>query len=398
MLSNGTTLYKASVMDDKNKHILSLIEKFEQGRASEEDMQELDVWFRSQEANTDLTDSLTPEQQELAKSNLLKRISNRIDSELPKEAILPRRKIISSVWVKMSAACLLLICIGAYFFLNNEQPAQPETADLVTDFAPGSNKAVLTLGNGKQIVLDEAQTGKLADEGNTIIKKTDEGKIVYGQNGKNQSVVSNTLATPKGGTYHLILADGTAVWLNASSSITYPSAFTGNTREVSISGEAYLEVAHNPGKPFRVKTGTQTVEVLGTHFNINAYDGQHAIKTTLLEGSVALTSAGQRKLLKPGQQGSLAGNTIRITKVDVAEVMAWKDGFFDFTDADIQTVMEEFSRWYNLDIVFDGQQTKETFTGRIPRSWSFAKVMNIMGTFKSTHITTKGRRVMVKQK
>lgn len=398
MLSNGTILYKASDMDDKNKHILSLIEKFEQGRASEEDMQELDVWFRSHEANTDLTDRLTPEQQELAKSNLLKRISNRIDSELPKQTALPQRKTVSSLWIKMAAACVLLVCFGTYFLLDNRQPAQQEMAGRVADFAPGSNKAVLTLGNGTQIVLDEAQNGELANEGNTIIRKTDEGKIVYGQNGESQSVMSNTLATPKGGTYHLILADGTAVWLNASSSITYPSAFTENTREISISGEAYLEVAHNPGKPFWVKTGAQTVEVLGTHFNINAYGGQNAIKTTLLEGSVAITSAGQRKLLKPGEQGLLDGNTIHIAKVDVREVMAWKEGFFDFADADIQTVMQEFARWYDLDIVFDGQQTKETFTGRIPRSWTFAKVMDIMGTFKSTHITAEGRRIMIKQK
>lgn len=389
-------------MDDRNKRILDLIEKFEQGIADEVDMQELDLWFRAHETKPDITNGLTEQQQWQAKLNLFKRISRKIDLEGPEEGALSQSKITFTLWMKTIAAAsvLILFSLGMYLFLNKGRQlkqGQDMAGNHVEDFAPGTSKAMLTLGDGRQIVLDGVQNGTLTSQGNTVIEKINNGKIVYGHKGQGRSFEINTLATPRGGVYRLTLADGTAVWLNASSSISYPSLFTGNTREVSISGEAYLEVAHDPNKPFRVKTGTQTVEVLGTRFNINAYQGQNLIKTTLLEGAVALTSAGQRKLLKPGEQALLNRETIQVEKVDMGEIMAWKDGFFDFTDADIQTVMWEFSRWYDLDIVFDGPQTEETFTGRIPRTWSFAKVMKIMETFKSTHIKAKGRRIMVSQ-
>lgn len=399
MLSNGTTQYIARDMDDKNKHILSLIEKFEQGKASPEDMRVLDVWFGSYDSNPDITNSLAPEQQQLAKSNLLQRIDNRIDEEIPEEPYQVQPKKISSIWIKTMAAAsvLLLLSLGIHFFLNQNQTPKPDVADVIKGFVQGSNKAVLTLGDGAHIILDNTKKGQLANQGNVTINKTDTGAIIYGQNGKNQLALVNTLTTPRGGTFQLTLADGTKVWLNAASSITYPASFTGNSREVSITGEVYLEVSHNPDKPFRVKTDAQTIEVLGTCFNVNAYGGKTGTKTTLLKGAVALTSAGHRKLLKPGEQAMLNGNIIQVGKVDTGEVTAWKNGFFDFTAADIHTLMQEFSRWYDFDITFEGPQTKETFTGRIPRSWSFDMVIKIMETFKSTSITTKGRRIIVKQ-
>ncbi|RXK81312.1 FecR family protein [Filimonas effusa] len=381
-------------MDDINGRILSLIEKFEQGRATDEEIQELDVWFRLHESNPDITDHLTKEQQLQAQSGLLMRINSRIDLE--ERPSFPLRKAAPLLWAKLAVAAsvLLVIAVGGWFFLGRNQPVKQALAGHIEDFAPGSNKAILTLENGEHIILDQAKTGAIASQGNAVISKTNEGNVVYMQRGKSEAVAMNTLTTPYGGLYRLTLADGTEVWLNAASSIKYPSSFNGSVREVEISGEVYMEVAQNSRQPFRVKAGSHTVEVLGTHFNINTYD---SIKTTLLEGAVALTSAGRRKLLQPGEQGLFIGNAIHLNKVDLDEVMAWKNGFFDFTDAGIQTVMQEFARWYNLDVVFDGPQTKETFTGRIPRSWSFARVIKSMETFKSTHITTQGRRIMVKQ-
>lgn len=390
-------MYKAIYMDN-NTRILSLIEKFEQGRATDEEMQELEVWFRSFDDNPDITEALAAEHQQKAKSALFGRINSKIDDKLVKE-LEPIQRKPALLWARImiAATVLVVVSVGAYFMLNRNRPVEQTAANLASDFAPGSKKAILTLGNGQRITLNDAKNGKLAKQGNAIIRKTDENEVVYQQNGNDQTALINTLATPRGGEYHLTLADGTKVWLNTASSITYPSSFTGNFREVEISGEVYFEVAHNADKPFHVKTGTQTVEVLGTHFNINAYDKQNALRTTLLQGSVAIASAGQRKLLKPGEQAVWTGSNIAVNSAELDEVMAWRDGFFDFTDADIHTVMQEFSRWYDLDIVFDGPQTRETFTGRLPRSWSFAKVMKLMESFKSTHLTVEGRRIMVRQ-
>lgn len=385
-------------MDDKNARLFLLIDKFERSLATEQDMQELEAWFQSLEYIPSITDKLTTGQQEIAKATLLERIDHNIDIKLAKVSAPAQHKQVY-LWVKvMVAASLLIIATaGGYLLLNNNFKKQQSIANANMDFAPGSNKAILTLSNGKQITLNDAQNGKLANQGSATIRKTEDGAIVYSQNSKGQSDFRNMLSTPRGGQYHLVLADGTKVYVNASSSISYPASFTGNFREVEITGEVYFEVAHDAEKPFRVKTGTQIVEVLGTHFNINAYQKTGTIRTTLLEGSVAVRSAGGAKILKPGQQAVFSGYAIGVSEVDIAEVTAWKDGFFDFTDADIRVVMQEFSRWYDLDIVFEGPQTKETFTGRIPRSWSFSKVMKIMETFKSTHITVQGRRIMVGQ-
>ncbi|MDR2282964.1 MAG: FecR domain-containing protein [Sphingobacterium sp.] len=385
-------------MDDKNGHIGSLIDKFERGLATDEDIRKLEVWFQSFESNPNITDRLTTEQQQKAKLKLFQQINTNIDTELTKRQVSLQRRSLST-WTRymIAASVLIVSSFGVYLLLNKNFEGTPIVANTVEDFAPGSDKAILTLSSGQQVKLDDAQRGQLATQGNTSIRKSAEGTVVYDQDGLEQTEVRNTLSTPRGGKYHLVLADGTRAWLNAASSITYPASFNGTFREVEITGEVYFEVAHHADRPFRVKTGKQLVEVLGTHFNINAYATEGIIKTTLLEGSVAINSAGGRKLLRPGQQAVLTGNAIGVNGVDVNEAVAWKEGYFDFTDADIQTVMQEFSRWYDLDIVFDGPQTKETFTGRIPRSWSFARVMKIMETFKSTHFTLKGRRVMVIQ-
>lgn len=385
-------------MDNKNARILSLIDKFEQGLATGEEMQELETWFQSFEDIPNITDKLTAEQQLKTESRLLQRIDKNIDAHLAKAPVLPQPKQVS-IWTKVmvAASVLIISSIGGYFLLNKSFRSGQPIFSSTTDFAPGGSRAILTLGNGKQIMLNDAHNGTLASQGNATISKSKDGTVVYSQKGKGLPDIRNLLSTPRGSEYRLVLADGTCAYLNSSSSINYPASFTENFREVEITGEVYFEVAHNASKPFRVKTGTQTVEVLGTHFNINAYQKTGAIKTTLLEGSVAVKSTGKAKIIKPGQQAVFTGNAFSVSEVDIAEVTAWKDGFFDFTDADIHTVMQEFSRWYDLDIVFDGPQTKETFTGRIPRSWSFAKVMKIMETFKSAHIRAQGRRIMVRQ-
>lgn len=384
-------------MDNKDTRLLALMEKFEQGLATEAEMLELDAWFNSMEDNPSVLANLNGEEQLKAKSALLMRINTRVDYEL-ETTHYPRTRKPVALWARImvAASLLLFLSFGTYFLIHRGNPIEQTANNLSQDFQPGSNKAILTLAGGRKIILDNSKNGKLAMQGNTVVIKTGDGKVIYDTDGSDEAEQINTMTTPKGGEYHLVLADGTGVWLNAASSITYPAAFSGKDRYVETTGQVYFEVAHNASKPFRVKTNGQTVEVLGTHFDVNAYTGD-VIKTTLLQGSVAVLAKGIRKVIRPGDQAAVSGSTIKIGQVDTDEIMAWKDGFFDFTDADIKTVMQEFSRWYDLDIVFDGPVTNEVFTGRLPRSWSFAKVMKLMKPFKSTHLTIEGRRIMVRQ-
>ncbi|MBB5441077.1 archaellum component FlaF (FlaF/FlaG flagellin family) [Pedobacter sp. AK017] len=304
-------------------------------------------------------------------------------------------------WRRIAAAASVVLClsVGGYYLLKDKTENPEVIAAKQQDFTPGSNKAILTLSNGKQILLDEAGKGKLAAEGNSVINKIGNGRVVYNDDrslNDNAANVLNTMATPRGGQYQLTLADGTDVWLNAASSITYPATFTGKDREVEITGEVYFQVAHNADKPFRVKSNGQTVEVLGTHFNINAYDNEAAIKTTLVEGSVAVTANNQKKFLKPGQQAMLSSNTLTTKSVDINEELAWKQGYFDFTDADIKSIMRQLSRWYDVDVEFVGPVTTETFTGRISRGRNISQVLKIVEGSKYVHLTFEERRIMVR--
>lgn len=306
---------------------------------------------------------------------------------------------VRSFWPRIAAAASILIClgIGVYFYRGNHKQ-QPDQSIALNNFKPGANRAILTLAGGKQILLTGAANGRLALQGSTVINKTSNGEVVYNSGEpSNSGTIYNTMSTPMGGQYHLVLADGTGVWLNAGSTIKYPTAFNGKVRKVEITGEVYFEVAHNKAKPFLVVSNGQMVKVLGTQFNINAYDNEKSIKTTLLKGSVEVTANGSQKILKPGQQSTSSQTGISLSEVDPDEVVAWKDGYFDFSETDIKTIMRQFSRWYDVDIQFDGPTTTETFTGRIPRNWTLSQVIKIVQSSKSVRLTVEGRRIIVKQ-
>ncbi len=373
-------------MDEQDQSIKNLLKQFQEGNISEQGMQELIAWYDTFENDPGYTDGLTEELRHKNKEEQFNLLRAKIDSQ---------RKV--SIWPKLmiAASTVIVLSLGLYFIIYRKSPAAETAFAQMEQFKPGGNKAVLTLSGGQKIVLDDAGNGKLAAQGNTTISKTADGKVVYGRESSSGAVM-NTMTTPRGGQYHLVLADGTGVWLNAASSITYPSAFTGNTREVEITGEIYFEVAHNAARPFRVKSEGQTVEVLGTHFNINAYANESAVATTLLEGSVRVVSGNTSKIIKPGQQAQLKGSNISLREVDADEVVSWKVGYFDFTDADIQTVMRQISRWYDVDVVFDGPATTETFTGKIPRSFDLAKTIKVMQLSRSVKLTVEGRRIMVR--
>lgn len=303
------------------------------------------------------------------------------------------------LWTRIATASTILLTLGVGLFYYNHRPtAKQARAEVKVDFKPGSNKATLTLAGGQQIILADAKNGKLATEAGTAINKTADGEVIYNNDQtENKTAVYNTMTTPRGGQYHLTLADGSIAWLNAASSITYPVAFNGKLRQVEITGEVYFQVAHSAAKPFLVKCKNQTVQVLGTHFNINAYDNEGTIKTTLLEGSVAVSVDDKKQLLKPGQQAILNHYKLAVSETDVTEAVAWKDGYFQFANADIETIMRQVSRWYDVDVTFEGPITKETFTGRISRFRNISEALKIVQSSNGVHLTYSGRRIMVRQ-
>jgi ferric-dicitrate binding protein FerR (iron transport regulator) len=303
----------------------------------------------------------------------------------------PVRKI-SGRWKKyIAAAAVILIAGAAFFMLYHQQGTKPQNSIVQqqsnNDIAPGGNKAILTLGNGNKIILDSAHNGLLAQQGGSKVIKTDSGKLAYNNisNEKPTATVYNVLSTPRGGQYQLTLPDGTKVWLNAASSIKYPTAFNGKDRTVEITGEAYFEVVHDAGSPFRVKAKTQVVEDLGTHFNIMAYDNEVAVVTTLLEGKIKIYRDKRSMGLTPGQQVAYYGENggLVISKnPDLDQAIAWKNGLQSFSNADVQTIMREVERWYDVDVSYEGEIEKRSFNGDIPRSANLSEVLKLFDVNK----------------
>jgi hypothetical protein len=241
---------------------------------------------------------------------------------------------------------------------------------------------MITLANGQKIYLDSAGNGALAVQGNVKLVKLAGGEIAYQQGPDNISgkIEYNTISNPKGSkVINMVLADGSKVWLNAGSSLTYPVLFIGNERKVSVTGEAYFEVTHDASKPFVVNNGSMNVRVLGTHFNVNAFEDDGSdIKVTLLEGSVKIDNGNATGLLKPGQQAVVIKEIEVLNDVDLDLVMAWKNGYFQFNNASLQNVLKEVSRWYDVNVVYEGHNQPRQFVGEMERALSLSQVLKIL--------------------
>lgn len=310
-------------------------------------------------------------------------------------------------WYKFSAAAamaVIFLSIGLYFYLNSPVTQSKLVAkkDMKNDIAPGSNKALLTLADGSQIVLDNSSNGVLANQGNTVVRKEKDGQLVYdfskslSPNDKLHTVAYNSISTPRGGEYQLLLPDGTKVWLNAGSSLKFPVAFNGKQRKVELLGEAYFEVATNKKIPFTVITGQTEVEVLGTHFNVNAYQDISGVNTTLLEGSVRLKNGEKQTLLKPGQSGIYTSSgDFTLQEVDVEEAVAWKNGYFVFQDENIRSIMAKAARWYDVEVEYRGNMTDKNFWGKVSRYENISELLKNMELTGSIHFKIEGRRVIV---
>ena len=304
--------------------------------------------------------------------------------------------------VAVAAAILLLMVTGGYFWYHAQHvlPVAEKATSLQHDVLPGGNKAILTLAGGQRILLDSVHQGLLAQQGNAQVSKTDSGRLVYrsGGGGVASAPVYNTLSTPRGGQYQLILPDGTKVWLNAASSITYPTSFIAE-RSISITGEAYFEVAQDPDRPFKVKVNDMTVAVLGTSFNINAYNDEPGMRTTLLTGAIAVNTHGGRRVVRPGQQTLVKVNGDAIDIVDNADIeqtVAWKDGRFSFHEADLPTVMRQLARWYDVDITYEGDIPPRRFSGRIGKTLTLDQVLKILTHTRVHYSIEAGNKLIIR--
>lgn len=303
------------------------------------------------------------------------------------------------VW-RIAAACLLvLLGAGAYLWLNpstkTTAPAQ-HTLAKQPEIAPGGNRAILTLSDGTTINLDDAANGTVAQQGNASLIKNADGELLYRADQKQSSALYyNTMTTPRGGQFKLVLPDGTQVWLNASSSIRYPAVFNGTERKVTMEGEVYFEVAHQKNHPFIVVANGTEVHVTGTHFNVNAYADESVIKTTLLEGSVTVKKGDAFANLKPGEQVESGNNGLSmVNAADVEETVAWKNGLFSFNGDDLPSIMRQLARWYNLEIQYEGAVPKRLFTGKVFRSMNLSETLKVF-ELSNVHFRIEGNKLTV---
>jgi transmembrane sensor len=390
---------------DKDR-LFELLTKYQDNSCTEQELQELEQWYQTlNTGNPSIPDSNA------------ETFANEMLAQFRSNLVTERRTIpfYRKTLFRVAAAAVVIIAIGisSYFaFFNKGSNEQPVTKNEqpVDITAPNSTKAYITLSTGKRISLDSLQNGSVAIEGNLIISKQGD-KIIYANNqqSSNSNVFNHTLSIEKGSKpYKLLLADGSEVWLDAATTITYPNAFVGKERRVEIiTGQAYFEVAHNTSMPFKVKKGNAEVEVLGTHFNISAFDDEE-IKVTLLEGSVRISPAGGGDLsdanklkesgvvLKPGQQAVIARNEAISTNnsPDLDEVMAWKNGNFQFEGADINNVMKQLARWYDVDVEVKGNIPAH-FGGTISREVNVSKVFEMLKLTGEVNYKIDGRKIIV---
>jgi len=360
---------------DAHKKMEQLLQKYLSGTCTPDERLQVEHWYRQ----LDLQGGLPSRKQmdiDLAE----------VRSRLP---IHKERR--PAFWYVAAAAVAAVLAVGIYMYRTSSERPGPEMGmaaiSLPDDLAPGGNRAILQLADGREIVLDERTDGTVAKDGQHAIQKHANGELVYQRDGaatESDKPVFNRLQTPRGGQYHLVLPDGTHVWLNAASTLTYAISGAAQERIVQLDGEAYFEVARDPNRPFRVASRGQVVEVLGTHFNVNSYLDEPLVRTTLVEGAVkVIGSANQQSVvLSPGEQARWTeGKPLSIGKADIAQVVAWKDGKFNFNSSDVATVMRELSRWYDVDIVFEGEKPRITLSGEVYRNTNASNVLDILAFY-----------------
>lgn len=314
------------------------------------------------------------------------------------ELINPQRSL--RPYYKYAVAAALILFIGIGYFTQTKTNTVPTTEkEIVETEKKNSNDIILTLADGSKVVLNEQENGVVASQQNVVITKDRDGQIRYEENGQHDKKAAyNTLITPNGRTFQIALPDGTNVWMNAGSSLKYPTYFQGTERSVVLNGEAYFEVAHNAKMPFKVLSNNQEVEVLGTHFNVRAYENEPVLKTTLLEGKIKITEGNNLSLVKPGQQVVVSADkhSMRIREVNTELAVAWKNRLFYFENARYDEIMREIERWYDVDVIYKGKIPDERFEGAIQKDLKLNQVLKMLES-KDIHFKISGKEVIVTQ-
>lgn len=373
-----------------------LLEKYRLGTIDDDEKALLEAWYNTYVASKSSV-NLSAEEIE---QDILK-----ISKKVPFADANTKQLNNNRVFVKLlsAAAILIFVSIGTFFYFNKTSEKTKAISQAEKEIGPAQNKAVLTLANNQKIILDDSSLGELAKEAGISVSKTADGKLKYkvleNEGQKTVGLQYNTISTPRGAQYQVELADGSLVWLNASASINFPTRFNGDTRAVNITGEVYFEVAKNKNKPFQVNIGNQVIDVLGTHFNVDAHN-EDFIKTTLLEGSVRVSSRNSRNaiILAPGEQSVHNNNNsaIRVSKVDIEKAVAWKNDYFLFADEDLISIMEEVSRWYDVDVIYDyDKKTSQKYSGTISRSKSLSQVLKVLEVSGNVNFKVDERRITV---
>lgn len=396
------------------EYFLHLIEKYQSGTATKEEIDFLDAYYDAFKFRDSYINSLDVARRQLLKDDLRNLVSLNIQRNNKPKSL----RIKTLAWSISGIAATMLIVIGFLYFPKHNylttsvdfiNKVDTTLDDSVNDrennvkIIPGGNKAVLTLANGKKISLTDVNNGMLAEQANVKITKITDGQLVYSVSPNQEAGYEskdnyNTIETPRGGRYKLQLPDGTNVWLNSATKLTFPSSFSNQTnREVILNGEAYFEVAKDASRPFLVKTLMQEIEVLGTHFNVSSYEDDSEVKTTLIEGSVKIIGVkGGDKILKPGQQSILTNDNIIIEEVNTGQLaVAWKNDQFVFESEDIQNVMRMISRWYNVEVQYVGIIPENKFGGAISKFENISEVLRSLESTGKVKFKIEGRRVFV---
>lgn len=379
---------------------LTLIDKYLRGNATPTEQDLIEEYYKRLEKNGRI--ELSAEQELAIREIMLAGIRKEI-SRPAVRTIKPYRRIAYMA----AASILVIICVGLFFFKGEETKKVPppqlvHNEPVKADIEPGGSKAILTLGDGSRINLDDAKSGTIARQAGTSIMKSDDGKLIYNISSQDLAqsggLVYNKIETPKGGQYQINLPDGSKVWLNAASSLRYPAVFHGNERRVELTGEAYFEISPDRSMPFRIETGNQLVEVLGTHFNINGYSDESAIKTTLIEGlvKVADMTTNRERFLKPGQVAvTTKSGMISIEDANKEQAVSWKDGFFIFNDMELENIMRQLERWYNVDVDYSAIP-KIRYNVHISRDLKLSKVLETLEITGNVKFNIEGRTIQIR--
>lgn len=377
--------------------IAELLEKFEKGLASQTEIDQLNNWYHS------FDDSYVEINEQDNLSSLRDRLATRKSRLLSEKKLMP---VQFSSWVGRAAIFLLLISsLGSYFLFFQQSPTRilsTQQASTSSPIKPGGDRAILTLANGETVVLDSTQNGLIGTQGEIKIEKLDNGQLAYRINGllypSQNTAIYNTISTPRGGQYKVTLSDGSKIWLNAESSIRFPVAFTATQRKVEVTGEVYFEIAKDAKRPFIVKSPGSEVEVLGTHFNLNAYDDEGVIRTTLLEGKIkvrAQNNQASEQTLTPGQQSVQEKERIQIIdNADTEAATAWINGRFQFKSADLRSILRQIGRWYDVEVEYVGNVDLH-FTGQLTRNEEVTKVFEKLELTGEVKFKTQGRKIIV---